>query len=158
MFRYRGLRKDILLSLLCPLFFYLLAILMLTSQLFWEKALIVTIHNKSLCLGRWLHINFMIIPSPSASCWVLLRFQSIKLRQCNPLYWKHIFEQNLYIVGYVDCPHRMLLPSSRGCWDSSLIHWEFLVKEVLACKMETFIQTHTNKSYSLIWFILCYRH
>ena len=69
----------------------LLANLMLTSQLFWGKALIVTIHIKSLCLGGWLNINFVNIHSQSASCCNLLRFQLVKLRLCQPLYWKHIF-------------------------------------------------------------------
>ena len=70
--RYWGLRKDIVLSLLCPLFFYLLAILTLTPKLFVGKAVILTIRNKSLCLlWQWLHVNFVIFPSQSASCWAL---------------------------------------------------------------------------------------
>ena len=44
-----------------PYFSYLFAVLMLTSQSFWGKALITTIHYKSLCLGQWLHINFVFI-------------------------------------------------------------------------------------------------
>ena len=76
-------------------FIYLLAILMLTSQLFWGKALVITICNKSSCLRQYLQINLVIIPSWSASCCVSLRLQLIKLRLCQPLNWKHILEQNL---------------------------------------------------------------
>ena len=73
------------------------------------------------------------------------------------MYWKCIFEQNLYIVRYVYCPHQMTLPTSRGRWDPILLQYEFLAKEVLACKLKTSIQTHSNKSYVLIIFVLCYR-
>ena len=82
--------------------FYLLAILMRNFQLISEKDLIVPIHNESLCLGQLLHINFAIIPSKSASCWVL--------------YWKHIIEPNLYIVRLVDCPHQMSPPPHEQWW------------------------------------------
>ena len=124
---------------------------MLTSQSFWGKALIVTIHNKSLCLGQWLHINFS--DCANSAC-IVLSFT----RLCQPLYWKCIFEQNLYIVRcYVYCAHQMSLPTSRGCWDPILLQYEFLAPEVLACNMKTSIQTHSNKSYSLIIFVFCYR-
>ena len=112
-FRYRGLIKDIALSLHYVLYFsYLLVVLMLNSQMFLGKALIVTIRNNSLCLGQSVHIKFVIIPIQFASCWVLKRFQLVRLRLYQPLYWKHIFEQNLYIVRYVDCLHQMSLPTS----------------------------------------------
>ena len=38
-----------------------------------------------------------------------------------PINWIQIFEQNLHIVRYVDCPNQMLHPTSRGRWDLSLI-------------------------------------
>ena len=36
-----------------------------------------------------------------------------------------------------DCPHQMSLPTNMGRWDPSLIQYEFLEKEVLACNMKT---------------------
>ena len=129
---------------------------MLTSQSFWGKALIVTIHNKSLCLGQWLHINFS--DCANSACIVLSYTKvPINTRLPQPLYWKCIFEQNLYVVRYVYCPHEMSLPTSRGSWDPILLQYEFLAPEVLACNMKTSIQTHSNKSYLLIIFVLCYR-
>ena len=60
------------------------------------------------------------------------------------------------IVRYVYCTHQMLLPTSRGCWDSIPLQYAFLAQKVLACNMKTSIQTHSNKSYSLIIFVSCY--
>ena len=86
-----------------------------------------------------------------------LLIQLIKLWLYQPLYWKQIFDQNLFIaLCWLPAPN--VASTSRGRWEPSLIHYEFLAKEVLACNLETSHQSHSNKSCSLIWFILCYRH
>ena len=54
----------------------------------------------------------------------------------------------------VDCPNQMLLPTSRGCWDPSLLQEGFLAKEALACNMET--STKHNPTNLTHWFDLFY--
>ena len=48
---------------------------------------------------RSLHNNFVIFPSQSVFCIVLSFTEVLIDKTCQPLYWKHIFKQNLYING-----------------------------------------------------------
>ena len=89
-FGYWGLRKDMVLPLLCPLFIIFSCNFDAELPIFLGKGWIFVLRTMITYQFWWL---FPV----SASCWVLLRFQLINLRLCQPLYWKHIFEQNLYI-------------------------------------------------------------
>ena len=135
------------------LYFFYIVILMLTSRFFWGKALIVTIHYKIFVFRTMITYKFC---DNSKSIRIVLSFTEGQIMPAFVL--KPYFWTKLALSGLCWFSAPNFTPHKQGRWDPSLIQWEFLVKEVLACSMETSIQTHTNKSYSLIWFILCYRH